>query len=89
MRNRSVQLNAAGATAWSECIFACKLGGDDGPGVGDCCGEAGREWPANVELKAVLAAVQQNGYALEHANVELKVDREVVLTAVQRDGRAL
>ena len=45
----------------------------------DCCGEAGRECAdhANVELKAVLAAVQQNGHALEHANVELKVDREV------------
>jgi hypothetical protein len=37
----------------------------------------------------VLAAVQQNGEALEHASPELRADREVVLAAVQQNGEAL
>jgi hypothetical protein len=32
----------------------------------------------------VLAAVQQNGEALEHASPELRADREVVLAALQQ-----
>ena len=37
----------------------------------------------------MLAAVQQNGYALEAASAELQADREVVLAAVQQRGFAL
>jgi len=37
----------------------------------------------------VLAAVQQDGDALQYAAEELKKDREVVLAAVQQNGRAL
>ena len=37
----------------------------------------------------VLAAVQQNGKALEYASAELKSDKEVVLAAVQQNGHAL
>ena len=37
----------------------------------------------------VLAAVQQDGDALEYASAELQADREVVLAAVQQDGYAL
>jgi hypothetical protein len=37
----------------------------------------------------VLAAVQQDGRALEFASDERKADRAVVLAAVQQDGRAL
>ena len=37
----------------------------------------------------VIAAVQQFGFALEHASPELKEDREVVLTAVKQIGEAI
>ena len=37
----------------------------------------------------VLAAVRQNGHAIEYASVELKTDKEVVLAAVQQTGWAL
>ena len=37
----------------------------------------------------VLAAVQENGYALEFAPKELKRDREIVLAAVQKHALAL
>jgi len=46
-------------------------------GLGDRLGEV------------VLAAVTQNGYALQHASRKLKGDREVVLAAVAQNGRAL
>ena len=35
------------------------------------------------------AAVQQDGFALCKASDELRGDREVVLAAVQKDGKAL
>ena len=37
----------------------------------------------------VLAAVQQNGFALKYASEELKKDREIVLAAVRQNGYAL
>ena len=37
----------------------------------------------------VLAAVQQDGHALEHASEELRANRAVVLAAVQQNGSAL
>ena len=37
----------------------------------------------------MLAAVQENGFALEHASEELKNDKDVVLAAVQQTGFAL
>ena len=37
----------------------------------------------------VLAAVQNNGWALQHANPDLRNNLEVVLVAVQKDGMAL
>ena len=37
----------------------------------------------------VLAAVKQNGWALEHASPALRKDPEVVLAAVSDSGRAL
>jgi len=37
----------------------------------------------------VLAAVAQDGHALEYASAELKGDREVVLVAVTQHGLAL
>jgi hypothetical protein len=37
----------------------------------------------------VLAALRQNGRALEYASAELRGDREVVLAAVRQNGRAL
>jgi hypothetical protein len=41
------------------------------------------------DREVVLAAVAQNGRALEHASAELQGDREVVLAAVAQDGHAL
>jgi len=41
------------------------------------------------DLGIVLAAVQQNGLALEFASQELKNNRDIVLAAVQQNGRAL
>ena len=37
----------------------------------------------------VLAAVNQDGEALEYASVALKADREIVLAAVKQNPRAL
>ena len=37
----------------------------------------------------VLAAVQQNGWVLEHASAELQADQDIMLAAVQQDGMAL
>ena len=37
----------------------------------------------------MLAAVTQNGYALEYAPTDLKADKEVVLAAVTQNGDAL
>ena len=49
-------------------------------------------WAA-VELRAdceiVLAAVKQNGLALDYAAVELQANREIVLVAVKQNGLAL
>eukprot|EP00329_Picozoa_sp_Boothbay-MS584-11_P000134 1825_1 len=33
-----------------------------------------------------MAAVQQDGWALEYASEELRNDKEVVMAAVQQDG---
>ena len=41
------------------------------------------------DREMLLAAVQQDGYALRHASSELKADREFVLAAVQWNGYAL
>ena len=41
------------------------------------------------EKTKVLAAVRQDGWALEHASEELRADRDVVLAAVQQEGDAL
>ena len=38
------------------------------------------------DKEVVLAAVQQNGYALQYASKELQNDREVVLAAVKQGG---
>ena len=43
----------------------------------------------SAEKQDVLAAVQQDGDALQHASEELRADRDVVLAAVQQDGDAL
>jgi predicted methyltransferase len=45
------------------------------------------DWKKNTEF--MLAVVQKNGLALEHASEALKADREVVLAAVQQNGLAL
>ena len=39
--------------------------------------------------EAVLAAVQQDGDALQYASEELKADKEVMLAAVQQAGQSL
>ena len=49
-------------------------------------GTAETDW---ADKPQVLAAVAENGYALEYAAEELRGDREVVLAAVATDGRAL
>ena len=36
-----------------------------------------------------LAAVNNDGFALEHVSDELKADKEVVMAAVKNDGDAL
>jgi hypothetical protein len=41
------------------------------------------------DKEVVLAALSQNGYALQYASDTLKNDKEVVLAAVFRDGRSL
>jgi len=41
------------------------------------------------DREAVLAAVKQDGLALEYASCRLRGDREVVLAAVEQDGLAL
>ena len=40
-------------------------------------------------MEMVLAAVAQNGLALEYASRLLKLDRDVVLAAVEQNGAAL
>ena len=42
-----------------------------------------------AKCDVVLAAVRQNGSALEHAAAELKADRNFMLPAVQQSGSAL
>ena len=41
------------------------------------------------DREVVLAAVEEDGWALKYASAELRADREVVLTAVKRNGWAL
>jgi ribosomal protein L24E len=42
-----------------------------------------------ADKKIVLAAVKQNGEALQHANEKFRADKEVILTAVKQAGQAL
>ena len=42
-----------------------------------------------VDKEVILAAVKQNGYALEYADKKLKVDKEVVLAAIKQSSYAL
>ena len=42
-----------------------------------------------ADKEVVLAAVQQDGLALQFASEDLRADREVVLAAVQQHGLAL
>ena len=60
----------------------------DGLMLGDlwCVGVQG---PFHEDRDIVLAAVQQNGIALEYAAEPLKADRGIVLAAVQQNGIAL
>jgi Domain of unknown function (DUF4116) len=41
------------------------------------------------DVQVVLAAVKQNGYALQYATGKLKNDKDVVLAAVRQNGEAL
>ena len=43
----------------------------------------------NKDRDEVLAAVKQNGWALEDADESLQKDREIVMAAVKQDGSAL
>ena len=43
----------------------------------------------NKDRKKVMAAVKQNGYALEYADTSLKKDREIVMAAIKQDSDAL
>ncbi len=43
----------------------------------------------NKDPEFVLAAVSQNGLALQYASEELQGDRNIVLAAVSQDGLAL
>ena len=43
----------------------------------------------NKDRDEVLAAVKEDGYALEDADESLKKDKEIVLAAVKQDGYAL
>ena len=43
----------------------------------------------NMEREKTLKKVQQNGYALQCANDELKNDKEIVLEAVRKTGISL
>ena len=43
----------------------------------------------NSSRDEVLAAVRQNGYALEYASKDLRADKEVVLAAVKQKGWAI
>ena len=42
-----------------------------------------------VDKEVILAAVKQNGHALEFADEKLKADKEVVLAALKQSGYAL
>ena len=44
---------------------------------------------AGEDKQKAMAAVQQDGYALEDVTEELKKDKEVVMAAVQQNGYAL
>ena len=48
-----------------------------------------RLWPVRDHRRLLLAAVERNGDALQHASSELQADRAVVLTAVANSGRVL
>ena len=43
----------------------------------------------NKDREEVLAAVKQDGYALDDADESLKKDKEIVLAAIKENGRAL
>jgi len=45
--------------------------------------------PAELLRKVTLAAVKEDGSALEYASPELRADHEIVLEAVKEDGSAL
>eukprot|EP00971_Amphidinium_carterae_P158796 3148459-Amphidinium_carterae.1 len=49
--------------------------------------ENGREFKTDRAI--VLAALEQNGHALQYAAEELRGDREIVQKAVGQNGRAL
>ena len=53
------------------------------------CTKGGPTEAAFQIRKGVLAAVEENGDALECASNEFRSDREIVLAAVKQDGRAL
>ena len=42
-----------------------------------------------VDKEVILAAVKQNGYALQYADEKLKANKEVILAAVKQDGNTL
>ena len=46
-------------------------------------------WLEAADFQAVLAAVQQDGWLLKHASVDMKNNEEVVLAAVKQDSWAL
>jgi hypothetical protein len=41
------------------------------------------------DYESVMAAVQQDGWALEYADATLRANEKIVMAAVQQDGRAL
>ena len=46
-------------------------------------------WQARGHRGLLLAAVANNGYALQHASAELRADEALVLVAVAKNGDAL
>ncbi len=42
-----------------------------------------------VDKEVILAAVKQNGYALQYADEKLKADKKFILAAVKQNGKAL
>ena len=58
--------------------------------MGEGSGAEQAAWARAAKWKElVLAAVQQSGFALKHADESLRADRELVLAAVQQRGGAL